>query len=362
MPTIYSKNKITGEFERVGLGTINIPTKTSDLTNDSGFVNEGFVNDAISKIPTPDVSGQINAHNTSKDAHGDIRNAIPTKTSELTNDSGFITGYTETDPTVPAWAKAASKPTYTASEVGADPSGSASAVQGNLDALQIEVNKKANDFSIEIYNGTSGNPKPVRFASFNYSSCNSENGIAAKISLVSGHGNGSSYAFLEDAIIRVTHIGGVEVDNFKYYGQSVGTWDGATRQYGDIFWLIDTTNKIVDFYCLMGQYARVYQTPWKRLTSSYGGTVTQHTSCTVYSSGEKAWANNSDIALMSDISTLSSEIANKEVSGKAATLINRTTAVNAANTSYTTLMARGTSLNSVETNPAVNGAIAWTYK
>lgn len=47
--------------------------------------------------------------------------AIPTKLSELTNDSGFITGYTETDPTVPAWAKEANKPTYTASEVGALP-------------------------------------------------------------------------------------------------------------------------------------------------------------------------------------------------------------------------------------------------
>lgn len=47
---------------------------------------------------------------------------IPAKTSDLTNDSGFITGYTETDPTVPSWAKAATKPTYTASEVGALPS------------------------------------------------------------------------------------------------------------------------------------------------------------------------------------------------------------------------------------------------
>lgn len=45
---------------------------------------------------------------------------VPTKTSDLTNDSGFIT--TETDPTVPAWAKASSKPTYTAQEVGALPS------------------------------------------------------------------------------------------------------------------------------------------------------------------------------------------------------------------------------------------------
>lgn len=47
--------------------------------------------------------------------------AVPTKTSDLTNDSGYITGYTETDPTVPAWAKASSKPTYTAQEVGALP-------------------------------------------------------------------------------------------------------------------------------------------------------------------------------------------------------------------------------------------------
>ena len=47
---------------------------------------------------------------------------IPSKTSDLTNDSGFITGYTETDPTVPSWAKQSSKPTYTASEVGALPS------------------------------------------------------------------------------------------------------------------------------------------------------------------------------------------------------------------------------------------------
>ena len=42
---------------------------------------------------------------------------VPTKVSDLTNDSGFIT--TETDPTVPAWAKQNTKPSYTASEVGA---------------------------------------------------------------------------------------------------------------------------------------------------------------------------------------------------------------------------------------------------
>ena len=42
--------------------------------------------------------------------------------------------------------------------------------------------------------------------------------------------------------------------------------------------------------------------------------------------------------------------------------INRTTSVAAADTNYTTYMARGTTLNSAETTPAVNGAIAWTYE
>lgn len=46
---------------------------------------------------------------------------VPSVLSELVNDVGYITSYTETDPTVPAWAKAASKPTYTAAEVGALP-------------------------------------------------------------------------------------------------------------------------------------------------------------------------------------------------------------------------------------------------
>lgn len=54
--------------------------------------------------------------------------------------------------------------------------------------------------------------------------------------------------------------------------------------------------------------------------------------------------------------------ADREPSGAAAQLMNRTTAVNAADTNYTTLMARGVSLHTADTNPSVNGAIAWTYK
>lgn len=44
-----------------------------------------------------------------------------------------------------------------------------------------------------------------------------------------------------------------------------------------------------------------------------------------------------------------------------ALITNRTTIVSAANTSYSTYMARGESLNSAATTPTVNGTIAWQY-
>lgn len=69
--------------------------------------NEFYYFDGTSLIP---VSTKI-----TNDAISSL--SIPSKTSDLQNDSGFIS--TETDPTVPAWAKASSKPSYTASEVGA---------------------------------------------------------------------------------------------------------------------------------------------------------------------------------------------------------------------------------------------------
>ncbi|MBQ1211986.1 MAG: hypothetical protein IIX69_01055, partial [Clostridia bacterium] len=60
---------------------------------------------------------------TEEDFAEQISREIPTKLSQLENDLEGIGA--EKDPTVPAWAKQASKPSYSASEVGADPSGTA---------------------------------------------------------------------------------------------------------------------------------------------------------------------------------------------------------------------------------------------
>ena len=58
-----------------------IPTKTSDLTNDSGFVD---ASGAASASPVQSVNGQT----------GTVTLTIPTKTSDLTNDSNFMSGMT----------------------------------------------------------------------------------------------------------------------------------------------------------------------------------------------------------------------------------------------------------------------------
>lgn len=57
----------------------------NDLTIDAvpsedspNLVTSGGVYQAIQNIPTPDVSGQIEAHNTDTAAHSDIRAAMPT--------------------------------------------------------------------------------------------------------------------------------------------------------------------------------------------------------------------------------------------------------------------------------------------
>ena len=293
-----------------------------------------YVDNAIGAIPTPDVSGQINAHNIATDAHSDIRTLVGSSANTTLDNAKT---YTDTkisefvgDSTVSAQIVDAIKNKANTSDLDShtgnksNPHGVTASQVGAYTKTETDtlLNKKANDYSLEIYNGTSGNPKPVRFMTVNYSTCGSEAGVAVKLGMVSGHGNGSSYAFLQDAIIRVTHTGNVEVDNFKYYGAATGTYDGANRQYGDIFWTIDTTNKVVDFYCLMGQYARIQMTPYKRVTYSTGGTITQYTSCTVYSSGEKVWANNSDIALMSDIKAAIEAIPTPDVGGQISAAIN----------------------------------------
>ena len=72
---------------------------------------------------------------------------VPTKLSELTNDKGYLTSDTESDPTVPAWAKASSKPSYSKSEVGL----------GNVDNVKQYSASNPPPYPVSSVNNKSGN-------------------------------------------------------------------------------------------------------------------------------------------------------------------------------------------------------------
>lgn len=64
----------------------------------SDYATKKDVEDAVSSIPTPDVSGQIEEHNNDESAHPhiqseleEVKNSIPLKVSQLENDSKFAT-------------------------------------------------------------------------------------------------------------------------------------------------------------------------------------------------------------------------------------------------------------------------------
>ena len=97
---------------------------SSDVTNALGFTPynatnpNGYTNNTGTITSVKTTAG---AHTTINVSSGAANFNVPTKTSHLTNDSGFLTSYTETDPTVPSWAKESSKPSYNFSEIGNTP-------------------------------------------------------------------------------------------------------------------------------------------------------------------------------------------------------------------------------------------------
>lgn len=90
-----------------------------------------------------------------------------------------------------------------------------------------------------------------------------------------------------------------------------------------------------------------------------------------YLKGDGTWADLPSAGTGAKGITYLVDAVNRTDTDKAATpralntvykMFNRTTGVHEADTNYTTLMARGMSLNAAETTPAVNGAIAWQYE
>ena len=198
-----------------------------------------------------------------------------------------------TESTVSGWGFTKNTGTIT----GVQLNGSSIATSGvaNVKALP--------NFNLNISHQTAGNPRPVKFLTVNYNT----KATYFKMSATSCHDNGTSYQFLEDIIIGCTTGGSVVCNVYKYCQQTV-TYDSATRNYGDVFYVIDTTNKIVDFYILCGQYASSQFTPATKIGNTTIAYITQYTgTATYYSSGTKVWANGNSTtyAKLSDVPSTS---------------------------------------------------------
>ena len=92
-----------------------VPSNISAFRNDAGYITS----ESDPTVPSWAKQPTKPSYTASEVGALPSSTQIPSKTSDLTNDSGFLTS--ETDPTVPSWAKAQTKPTYTATEVGALP-------------------------------------------------------------------------------------------------------------------------------------------------------------------------------------------------------------------------------------------------
>ena len=94
------------------IGAIKVPTKLADLSEDTTH-----------RVVTDAEKSTWNAKSNFSGNYNDLTNkptipTVPTKISAFENDKNYLTSFTESDPTVPAWAKASSKPSYSKSEVG----------------------------------------------------------------------------------------------------------------------------------------------------------------------------------------------------------------------------------------------------
>lgn len=115
------------------------PDEETDL---SEYATQEYVDEALAgKQPVGDYALK-------SEIPTDYLTEVPSEyvTETELNAKGYLTSYTETDPTVPAWAKAATKPSYTKSEVGL----------GNVDNVKQYSANNPPPYPVTSVNGATG--------------------------------------------------------------------------------------------------------------------------------------------------------------------------------------------------------------
>lgn len=115
LTTLAIAKKYTDDaIVKAAVGDIDVESYVKDKIDDViGGASDAF--DTLSEVETA-LNNKVDKVSGKGLSTNDFTNAYKNKVDSA------LQSYTETDPTVPAWAKSANKPTYTAAEVGALPS------------------------------------------------------------------------------------------------------------------------------------------------------------------------------------------------------------------------------------------------
>lgn len=151
------------------LPSAHVPTRVSQLENDANYAvdanyvhtDNNYTTEEKEKLSGIAAGAEVNVNADWDAVDGDaqILNK-PTNVSTFINDAGYLT--TETDPTVPAWAKAAQKPSYTAAEVGAPTVAEMQQAIANINTMKIHICAQA-EYDAETGIPTIQNPDTQTF-------------------------------------------------------------------------------------------------------------------------------------------------------------------------------------------------------
>lgn len=175
----YTKTEINGLISNIQKLTSQIvdqlPTENIDssviylikIGDTSAYMQHMYINGAWAELG----STQVDLSDYYKKTEIDTKLAdkanktelptVPTLISAFTNDKGYMTEFTETDPTVPAWAKAENKPSYTAAEVHALPDDTEIPIFTNKTVLDSITAEKVADWDETVTDKHSHTNKTV---------------------------------------------------------------------------------------------------------------------------------------------------------------------------------------------------------
>lgn len=347
--------------------TTEIPSKTSDLTNDSGFITAEDVPTKVSELDND--SGYITETALSPYAK---KTELPTKTSQLTNDSGFI--------------KASEAPVQS--------------VDGKTGAVTTEAVK----YTTQSLSNAQKQQARTNIGAGTSSFSGSYNDLSGKPTIPSATSDlDNDSGFITDADVPVKSVNG-KTDAVNLTATDVGALPNTTEiptKTSDItndsgyITAADVPTKVSELDndsgyitdAALTPYAKTADIPTKtsQLTNDSNFATTSQVNAkytkpstgipkTDLAAGVQDSLDKADSALQSApvtsvagktgaVTLAKSDVGLGNVDNVSVNArLNRTTNVNAADTNYSTYMARGEALFSSETTPTVNGCIAWQFE